>query len=106
MSTEHTPGPWVSVVYPPGSCLDEDGQDLCAYIDSADTGQSVAHVFCEQDLSLRDANARLIAAAPDLLGALKQLRSWQGGKTRLRRDEKVLLQIANAAIAKATGEPS
>jgi hypothetical protein len=61
--TKHTPGPWV----------------IDAYGDVTANGEDVAHVVGHYGEEENSANARLIAAAPDLL--------------------------ANAAIAKAEGQP-
>lgn len=62
----HTPGPWE---------VDDDGKQLC--IRPAGTGWLLAYVFRDSfaaqsnaDWSI-EANARLIAAAPELLAALK-----------------------------------
>ena len=73
MSEKHTPGPWEAVRS--SSDLDEwagwrikqPGSGLCdvAYVDDADAGPPVA-----------EADARLIAAAPDLLAALEELYGW------------------------------
>ena len=64
-----------------------------------------------------DANARLIAAAPDLLEALQwyEAKAVQMGRAAIDQDSKLLLELmkeiaveygaqARAAIAKATGE--
>ena len=88
----HTPGPWFA---------------------SPTEGQRFAHVSPEEHLIIPDvfpgsictawgtdgnalANARLIAAAPDMLEALKKL---QG------RVQPQYRSIIDAAIAKATGAP-
>lgn len=53
------------------------------------------------DATPRAANARLIAAAPDLLDFAKEfVEAWQSGMA----GDSYLLRIANAVIAKATGE--
>lgn len=118
MKNQHTPGPW--------KCQNEDGKwlgnhdDWSASYDGdnstgvettlpivAGDGTTVA-IAVYQNTSFDDdeeleANARLIAAAPDLLEALVQLnadaRYARGG------DEKALAahERARAAIAKATG---
>lgn len=55
----------------------------------------------------RRANARLIAAAPELLEALKNLRDAEWMVTHeWGGDRKAALDAADAAIAKATGEPA
>ena len=70
MSTQHTPGPWN---------VWSEAPDRCAYIE-AGAGfqkQSIAHVFGREgdhdEFVVRDANARLIAAAPDLLQAVRAI---------------------------------
>ena len=66
----HTPAPWTSNVKDYGSA----GHNAYVGVDAAD-GTVVAHVLCYREPNLTDvpfaANARLIAAAPELLGALK-----------------------------------
>jgi len=49
------------------------------------------------------ANARLIAAAPELLSALEEILNYVGGADSALDDEYVM-ERANAAIAKARGE--
>ena len=67
-------------------------------------GQSVwvAHVHWQN----RDANARLISAAPDLLAALiglgEAMRNFDGADARLMQPAAL---AARAAIAKAQGRP-
>ena len=55
-----------------------------------------------------EADARLIAAAPDLMDALKALLSLDDNHQRGNGDEDVCqeVQMARAAIAKATGAAS
>lgn len=61
MSTQHTPGPWL--VYKGEVCYRSDADD-----------QSYG-MFCPVDFE-QEANARLIAAAPDLLEALIEVRAY------------------------------
>lgn len=81
METKHTPGPW-RYDYAPGYC----GELLAA------NGTTLAEFVTEPS----EANARLIAAAPDLLEALIDIaeKSTDAGA----------IECARAAIAKATGE--
>lgn len=87
--TKHTPGPWELL---PGVAEHEiksqDG-DYIAYV----VGHSWGAISSEQG----DANARLIAAAPDLL---EELRAIERFNTPLPCG---LLEQARAAIAKAEG---
>ena len=96
MSNKHTPGPWTITVYPPD---DDDAEDLCAYIDG--NGTHVSHCMPPDGANkeLRDANARLIAAAPELLEALKLIASAENSALDLAYCK----GIARAAITKATG---
>lgn len=61
MTPRHTPGPW-RYDYAPGYC----GELLAA------NGTTIAEFVTEPS----EGNARLIAAAPELLEALKQLSMW------------------------------
>lgn len=87
-----TPGPWV---------VDVDGVDARWNIDSLDR-VSVAitnQVANDKDWLVRDANTKLIAAAPDLLEALQDaLHAYD------KHGEHSEWDFARAAISKALGE--
>lgn len=93
--SKHTPGPWR---YKPHSV---DGNYML--------------IFCSDDSSEGDnlrgycgeANARLIAAAPDLLGALKaaeQAMSNEIFASEVLASDSVVREMIRAAINKATGD--
>lgn len=90
MSTKHTPGPWRRV-------------DCYIYGGPPGTGSHVADASPfgpMADAGVADANARLIAAAPDLLAALEAL-------MHTTEDDLHYLDVcqrARAAIRKARGE--
>lgn len=99
----HTPGPWKVVNHP-----------RVAHVDSM---RSVGHgangmasiVWLTGGALAQEANARLIAAAPDLLAALKAARAfvaqragWSGSHND-KVAEQVLVEV-DAAIAKAEGK--
>lgn len=85
MGKKHTPGPWLY-------------NDTTAQVHRLH-GAAIAEV-CNHDLS-REANARLIAAAPDLLSALIDLLY----QSKLSEDEGGWdFSQAEEAIAKATGQ--
>jgi hypothetical protein len=73
--TKHTPGPWrVAERYHVHAIVDAKGQDLCYQDHSAYTGPGEpAGCVTSRGRSPEElrANARLIAAAPELLAALK-----------------------------------
>lgn len=92
---KHTPGPWAT---------DEDDHDAPYQDIKIEAGKH--HTICTvwiDDAPVRDfnaeqqANARLIAAAPELLEFVKE---WLG---RQGTDENYMVAKARAAIAKATG---
>lgn len=112
MSTKHTPGPWslqgdITLVGDPYS---KTGQHAlyCAEIRHPDSGgcvctiQSADHVDTGITRETAEANARLIAAAPDLLDALQAMLTHMG----MDEDDwnKPTFNKARAAISKATGE--
>ena len=88
-AAQHTPGPWWQ-----GSTLDDS-------VFAAGGGDEVCVAVCPERSVISDgaetyANARLIAAAPDLLEALKAVVAVADRKT-------VEFERARAAIAKAEG---
>ena len=96
MNTQHTPGPWV--VY------DDSNDGKTNRIEIAARGKTVARIYHsvpEEDLL----NARLIAAAPDLLEALQRLLAdiveYQT-INKLGGENNHWQVIARAVIAKAT----
>jgi hypothetical protein len=87
MNTQHTPGPWQFGTSSEGSFYKRN-------IAGAD-GYHVALTSSRDDSEV-DANARLIAAAPELLEALQ---------TMLKHPDTMTAKlVAQVAIAKATGE--
>lgn len=100
--TQHTPGPW--------RVNDHDHDEQCLYIESE--SDAIATVFTDNSKSAHQ-NARLIAAAPDLLEALtayvraqgRMLDKWADGddavKTGLWRELHACEETARAALAKA-----
>jgi hypothetical protein len=96
--SKHTPGPWHVGKTAPCIVYDDNGWGV------ANTVNHDRYVYAMQ------ANARLIAAAPDMLAALQAI--LQGVKHDDTGDgyaEIVLstddARTARAAVAKATGEP-
>ena len=89
---KHTPGPWN---------YDRSGYSL--YVNS---GRELVTALSMDGkrLETSEANARLIAAAPDMLNALMDFVSYFGHDNDNGLDE--MLTNARAAIAKATGEKS
>lgn len=93
---KHTPGPWHYRTH--------DGS--IGSIDAAD-GTAVAQAFQVNPISVdltqasRVANAKLIAAAPELLEALKEALPWIGGLANENRSVQAVYESIRAAIAKA-----
>ena len=85
MTTQHTPGPW------------ELRRSVRGYwfIDHEQGGEG----YTLTKLDCNEADARLIAAAPDLLAALEELLNALPSAT-----SHPAIKAARAAIAKATGE--
>lgn len=97
--TKHTPAPWGIIK-----------GDLGYVVFSGETGAMVARVICPMDDN-GQANARLIAAAPDLLSELKGLQEIVKAAINSRDwvvdgscDPDAQMIRAEKAIAKATGE--
>jgi len=113
MTAKHTPGPWLHEVGPDapiGSVVTFGGDPIASTCANAlvpgSNGSRAQH-------EMRNANARLIAAAPELLEALIALverRFEVAKKLGVSRKEALgsdgRYQKALAAILKATGEAS
>jgi hypothetical protein len=84
--TQHTAGPWTS---------NEDGQIQCPNLNAY--GNWIVATIGREMTPEDHANARLIAAAPELLDALKYIADTQ---LSLRQ----ILEAARAAIAAAEGK--
>lgn len=93
---EHTPGPWVITT----GADDERIVTSTWNADGLDDDVALVYGGNEADPVIREANARLIAAAPDLLAALEQ------ALTFLYEMETVgfVVDDAEAAIRKARGD--
>ena len=90
--SKHTPGPWHLAEVENGSIkhmvpVGPDGYSLCTVVHDGDTPFGAIYM---------DADARLIAAAPELLEALQMLLEFPNTGPAT--------SAARAAIAKATGE--
>lgn len=94
---KHTPGPWVVDI----NHATGNPEFIRTFISSSDGGDmyDIANVWCDETGNAK-ANARLIAAAPDLLAALQiaenALDMYSGGQSSD-------LAAIRIAIDKATG---
>jgi hypothetical protein len=100
--TKHTPGKWLAE---DGRIYAEDGHAI-----AETTGRVIDKLGCHWVASEEaQANARLIASAPELLEALQELREWGVAEYQSKQMpngcvlESILVQ-ADQAIAKATGK--
>ena len=99
----HTPGPWANNdPFDSGTIM--AGVQIVAYtVGTISTNERDYEI----DHRLRAANARLIAAAPELFGVVERLASWSGSEDFMSvsvREE--LVRQARAAIARAKGVQS
>lgn len=103
MSAAHTPGPWLARIHP------DAAPRGTAFVTGGNPSHLVAHVTWERPLTQEHAaNAHLIAAAPELLDALRGLRAQAAG---MRGGDHTFgwktlndaLLAADAAIDKANG---
>lgn len=104
MKTQHTPGPWI-VSEEPGGCVivtDREYGLIVAYVSSRLDGKANKRRWLEQT-----ANGHLIAAAPNLLTALKDalaLLEYMAADRESAKQHTTLVG-ARAAIAQAEGTP-
>ncbi len=93
MSEQHTPGPWSAMPYERSVAIFSDD----AYIAAVYDGPQI-------DRDQRLANARLMAAAPELLAALQAV--WEAYEEGYETEEltPAVADKVHAAIARATGQ--
>lgn len=100
--TKHTPGPWIMAPDEPAAIYSKS-----AYINAKD--DRIALVNPDFGCSNWIANARLIAAAPDMLQSLKDIVLLADADESLDADELwsklgTIIKYAEQAIVQATGE--
>jgi hypothetical protein len=103
--TKHTPGPWGMRLSDNATPFIHHGKDALLYdIDDPD------HLVCVMPAEITRgfnsfANARLIAAAPELLEASEAIiERWDSTQWTWAEHTSVLIHRLRAAIAKAKGE--
>lgn len=91
----HTPGPWSATKH----------DESCGYwhVDSPGTAMGGVATCYSTASGSTEANARLIAAAPDLLAALVAMLATQE-QTKPAIPKVAAMSMARAAIAKAEGK--
>jgi len=106
MSTQHAAGPWKVLDY------SSERKGFIAVVGSSEVPEHICDVFpfgnrpggLKRELKQHAANARLIAAAPELLQALQTLVGAFGLDSVGKKDrEAPIMKDARAAIARATG---
>jgi hypothetical protein len=99
---QHTKGPWVYSKQERRYEQDHDGTYKPFLIRDEETRLNFIGLF--DGLHGTEANARLIAAAPELLDACKAMLEWaRRGETKNAGPE---ILLATNAVAKAEGSPS
>lgn len=97
----HTRGPWHA-----GETVYRDGVAIISIIDDSDSPHDIIRNGETSLIHNADANARLIAAAPDLLAALQAFYKWWGSIDCICLNPEpipnALGEQMEAAIAKAT----
>lgn len=107
-TARHTPGPLTSVVLRDGARIEADGSPV-AWVGPDDTRERADGRIVEVMTRRAVANANLIAAAPDLLAALRAIAESSGRYDDPEHDADpiehalVMRDIALGAIAKAEG---
>lgn len=103
MESKHTPGPWRF------ADIEKDLDDSRLICQVGDQNIFNGDLFNPPDFDQDQANARLIAAAPDMLKALQEIAEGSGAfssdpLTHAGNCIDKAISLAEAAIAKATAE--
>lgn len=97
MSVKHTPGPWYAWHNEAGIGVGKThgNESDIAHCDGFDSDRSAAEEL---------ANARLIAASPELLASLEEMLRWGRAQKTAGNSGKYPIERAQRAIEKAIGE--
>lgn len=99
----HTPGPWRFALGKDNSGDDEDAT-LGSIVTTSELGDfHIARVW--SDGPAPNADARLIAAAPEMLEALRATELLLNGSQPTAMERGTIIRMARAAIDKAEGRP-
>jgi hypothetical protein len=103
MTSKHTPGPWILAETVENRFQKTDMRRVRAEHEGTEHG-AVCEVYGVRDGSTAAANARLIAAAPELLEALKRLLGATDAGNAETHDLgcRCVIHEARAAISRAT----
>lgn len=96
----HTPGPWAICEHDHANVIWADNGVICDVFHANEDDEMTASVESREE---SEANARLIAAAPQLLAALQKIAEMDGDGSWNTSEFHALCSIAKAAITKATG---
>ena len=96
----HTPGPWTMAKRQNGIAIEHREEKPYGW---AQSEVALVYPLAMPDRKTGDANARLIAAAPDMLAALEEMAAQLGGGNDFEKWEAAKAQMI-VAIAKAKGE--
>ncbi len=104
-TTKHTPGPWEIIHGKEHLGIEGNHDTYVGHVENRgvlgrESTRHAALIHCDGSEEQRQANARLIAAAPDLLEALSEMVSWVKGTIEKRDWPLEELGRACAAIAK------
>lgn len=95
MTAKHTPGPW-NIHW--GTAQSGSGHHIVDGTDHGELSRIATVLFHDDAEGETNANARLIAAAPDLLEAVDRLLTWNTGGQRAED-----VSFARQAYANAVG---
>lgn len=96
--TKHTPGPWEI-------WTDDDGKSYSVVSLSMTTKNTICYIYGNRAQARKKIDARLIAAAPDLVEAVRNALSFYDGLDRLHDDgEALILDRLQAALSRALTE--
>lgn len=98
----HTPGPWIICEHEHANVIWADNGVICDVFHANEDDDMTA---CVESPKESEANARLIAAAPDLLGVLNAIDEWLGepiDHQQLPDQIEWARGTIQAAVAKAT----
>ena len=108
MTTQHTPAPWKIEPHDHANVVWSDNGVICDVFHANEDDDMTASVESREE---SEANARLIAAAPELLAALQEARDYLADLLNSKDDEVIDNLVNNgeevesrlsAAIVKAT----